>query len=141
MPYTLAKNETEVDNSIWSKVSQAFEDALGLEPDEVSFDSTIIEELDAESLDLLDITFKLERAFDISIPRGGIQKAAQEGAESDGLQPDGTLTADALGRLSEAMPEIPTTKFTAGLKPADVPYLFIVGTFYNLVVRLLNEKE
>ena len=141
MPYTLAKNESEVDNAIWAKVSLAFEDALGLESDEVAFDSTIIEELDAESLDLLDITFKLERAFDISIPRGGIQKAAQEGADSDGLHPEGSLTADALNRLAAAMPEVPQEKFTAGLKPSDVPYLFIVGTFYNLVVRLLNEKE
>ena len=95
---------------------------------------------DMLSLDLLDITFQLERSYDISIPRGGIQKTAQEGAENDGLNEDGTLTENALERLSEAMPEVPKENFAVGLKPNDIPNLFVVGTFYNLVVRLLNEK-
>ena len=53
---------------------------------------------------------------------------------------DGTLTENALERLSEAMPEVPKEHFVVGLKPNDIPNLFVVGTFYNLVVRLLNEK-
>ena len=52
-----------------------------------------------------------------------------------------TLSADALRRLAEAMPEVAPAKFAAGLKPADVADLFIVGTFYNLVIKLLNEKQ
>ena len=138
--YQVATSAEEINPEIWNKVSHAFQEALGLDEDEVEFDSTIIEDLDAESLDLLDIAFRLERAFDISIPRGGIQKAAQEGAEGDGINPDGTLSDDALRRLSEAMPEVDPKNFAPGLKPADVANLFIVGTFYNLVIKLLNEK-
>ncbi|MAA78227.1 MAG: acyl carrier protein [Deltaproteobacteria bacterium] len=140
MTIALATQSDDVQKDIWEKVSIAFQEALGLDEDEVEFDMTIIEDLDAESLDLLDITFQLERSFDISIPRGGIQKTAQEGADNDGLQSDGTLTDNALVRLAEAMPEIPKEKFVQGLKPNDIPNLFVVGTFYNLVVRLLNEK-
>ena len=73
MNYELAKSGEDVVLEIWSKVSVAFQEALGLDEDEVAFEMTIIADLDAESLDLLDITFQLERAFDISIPRGGIQ--------------------------------------------------------------------
>jgi acyl carrier protein len=141
MTHALATHGENVIPDIWSKVSIAFQDALGLDEDEVDFEMKIISDLDAESLDLLDITFQLERSFDISIPRGGIQKAAQEGTENDGLQEDGTLTDTALSRLSEAMPEIPKANFTKGLRPIDIPNLFVVGTFYNLVVRLLNEKK
>ena len=94
--FQIAKSSEEVHPDIWQKVSHAFQEALGLDDDEVEFTSTIIEDLDAESLDFLDIAFRLERAFDISIPRGGIQKAAQDGVEGDGLNPDGTLTAAAL---------------------------------------------
>jgi acyl carrier protein len=141
MTYALATHGEDVIQDIWSKVSIAFQDALGLDEDEVDFEMKIISDLDAESLDLLDITFQLERSFDISIPRGGIQKAAQEGTGSDGLGEDGSLTEMALLRLSEAMPEIPKENFTEGLKPTDIPNLFVVGTFYNLVVRLLNEKK
>ena len=140
MTIALATNIDDVQKDIWEKVSIAFQEALGLDEDEVEFDMTIIADLDAESLDLLDITFQLERSFDISIPRGGIQKTAQEGTDNDGLNPDGTLTENALERLSEAMPEVPKENFIVGLKPNDIPNLFVVGTFYNLVVRLLNEK-
>lgn len=141
MTFALATHGEGVIQEIWGKVSIAFQDALGLDEDEVDFEMKIISDLDAESLDLLDITFQLERSFDISIPRGGIQKAAQEGTENDGLLEDGSLTETALSRLSEAMPEIPKENFTQGLKPTDIPNLFVVGTFYNLVVRLLNEKK
>ena len=121
MTIALATTSDDVQNDIWEKVSIAFQEALGLDEDEVEFDMTIIDDLDAESLDLLDITFQLERSFDISIPRGGIQKTAQEGAENDGLNPDGTLTENALARLSEAMPEVPKENFAIGLKPNDIP--------------------
>lgn len=141
MTYELATQGDDVNQEIWNQVSKAFQEALGLEEDEVEFEMTIMGDLEAESLDLLDITFQLERSFNISIPRGGIQKAAQEGAENDGLNEDGTLTAMALERLSEAMPEVPAEKFAAGLRPTDIPDLFVVGTFYNLVVRLLNEQK
>lgn len=141
MSYSLASSASEVVQDIWAKVSTTFQEALGLDEDEVEFDMRIIADLDAESLDLLDITFQLERAFNIAIPRGGIQKTAQEDAENGGLNEDGTLTEDALLRLADAMPEVPRADFAVGLRPADIPNLFVVGTFYNLVIRLLNEKQ
>jgi acyl carrier protein len=129
------------DPEIWGKVQTAFAEALGLDDDEVNLDSVIIEDLDAESLDFLDIAFRLERAFDIKIPRGGIEKAAREGIDDEEYEVDGVLTASALEKLKEAMPEIPADNFTDGLRTTAVPELFVVATFYNLVVHLLNEKN
>jgi hypothetical protein len=54
---------------------------------------------------------------------------------------NGILTATALERLTEAMPEIPPSSFVEGMRVVEVPELFIVATFYNLVVRLLDEKN
>jgi acyl carrier protein len=130
-----------VDPAIWSKIQEAFAEALGFDEDEINFDSKIIEELEAESLDFLDIAFRLERAFDVKIPRGGIEKTAREGLDGDGLNPDGTLTDESLKKLSEAMPEVPSEEFRAGMKPNDIPNLFRVGTFYHLIITLLAEKE
>ena len=141
---SIAANESECDGKIWTVVHQVFQDALELDPDEVTFSSKVISELDAESIDFLDIAFHLEKSFQIKIPRGGIEKAAREGAESvegDGLNSDGTLTESALTALREAMPEVPPSEFVTGLKPLDIPELFRVGTFYNLVVKLLMEKN
>ena len=62
----------QMDPEVWSKVQDAFAVALGLEEDEVVPDARLIEDLGAESLDFLDIVFRLERSFNIKIPRGGI---------------------------------------------------------------------
>jgi acyl carrier protein len=125
---------------IWKKVQGAFADALGLETDEVELHHKIIEELDAESLDFLDIAFRLERAFDLKIPRGGIETTAKAGLGGEVYEIDGVLTAAALARLAEAMPEVPAEEFKTGLRVTEVAELFRVATFYNLVVHLLNEK-
>ena len=130
-----------VDQEIWDKVRVIFQDSLEVDDDEVHFDAKVIEDLDAESIDFLDIAFQLERAFSIKIPRGEIERSARETGDDEGLNEDGTLTEDALLRLSDAMPEVPRENFTVGLRPADIPNLFVVGTFYNLVIRLLNEKQ
>ncbi len=131
----------QADDAIWSKVRTAFAEALGLDEDEVELNSRIIEELDAESLDFLDIAFRLERAFDIRVPRGGIEKTAREELGEESWEVDGVLTPRAIERLAGAMPEIPADEFKPGLRSADVPMLFRVATFYNLVVHLLAQKD
>jgi acyl carrier protein len=140
MPHVLATTEAEVDAAIWAKVRSAFAEALGLEEDEVQFDSRIIGDLDAESLDFLDVAFRLERAFDVKIPRGGIEQAARDGVGQEAYEVDGVLTEKALAGLADALPEIPRAEFAPGLKTVQVPELFRVATFYNLILRLLNDK-
>jgi acyl carrier protein len=88
--------------------------------------------------DFLDIAFRLERAFDIKIPRGGIESAAREGG--DGVDDNGVLTADGIARLAEAMPEVPREEFREGLRVTEIAELFRVATFYNLVVKLIEDK-
>lgn len=138
--YERATTFDDVDEAIWSKVQEAFAEALGLDEDEVEFDAAVIGDLGAESLDFLDIAFRLERAFDIKIPRGGIEQSAREDS-GEQYEVDGVLTPLALEKLRQAMPEVPAERFAPGLKATQVPELFVVGTFYNLVVYLLAEKE
>ena len=130
---------TQLDPTVWSKVQDAFAAALGLEEDEIELDSKLIEDLGAESLDFLDIVYRLERAFDIKIPRGGIESSAQEEAGGT-YEIDGILTDEGLSALKQLMPEVPPEEFVDGLRVTEVPELFRVATFYNLVLHLLAEK-
>ena len=128
----------QLDPAIWTKVQDAFAAALGLEEDEIELDSKLIEELGAESLDFLDIVYRLERAFDIKIPRGGIEGSAQ--AEAGGTyEVDGILTEEGIAALRQLMPEVPAEEFTPGLRVTEVPDRFRVATFYNLVCHLLEQ--
>lgn len=125
---------------IWKRVVDAFCDALGLEADEVQRTSLVIDDLGAESLDFLDIAFRLERAFQIKIPRGEIQKEAERQA-GEAFEVEGRLTPAGAAALRDALPEAPQDRITAGFLVRDIPRLFTVETFYNLVVKLLREKE
>jgi acyl carrier protein len=125
---------------IFDKVRDCFIEALGVEDDEVTMDATVIDDLGAESLDFLDIAFRLERAFDIKIPRGDLEQQAQDAMDGEPYEVDGVLTERALGNLKELMPEVPEEEFAFGLKTKEVPNLFRVATFHNLCVKLLEEK-
>ena len=130
------------DTQIMDKVRACFADALGLDLEEVLPESRVIGDLGAESLDFLDIAFRLERAFDIRIPRGGVEAASKEGlADGESYEVNGVLTEAALKRLAEHMPEVPPEEIKNGLKVSEVPTLFRVATFYNIVVKLQEEKR
>jgi acyl carrier protein len=57
-------------DEIFEKVRSTLVDALGVDQDDVTPDATLFKDLGAESIDLLDIVFHLERNFGIKIPRG-----------------------------------------------------------------------
>ena len=60
---SIAAHQGECEEKIWTVVHQVFQDALELDPEEVTFSSKVISELDAESIDFLDIAFHLEKSF------------------------------------------------------------------------------
>lgn len=134
---SLPKN---VDMAVWTKVRDAFAEALGQDEDEIQYDSKVIGDLGAESLDFLDIAFRLERAFDIKIPRGGVEKTAQEDMGDEPYEVAGVLTPLALQKLAAAMPEIPAEEFREGLRTSEIATLFRVATFYRLVLHLIEQK-
>ena len=115
-----------VNDVIYQKVADAFCEALALDDDEVELTSLVIDDLGAESLDFLDIAFRLERAFGIKIPRGEIQRAAEQNAE-EAFEVAGKLTESGALALREALRragarpgETPTSEAKAALGPANL---------------------
>jgi acyl carrier protein len=128
------------ESTVEAKLREAFCEALGLDEDEIELDASVIDDLGAESLDFLDIAFRLERAFGIKIPRGEIQRSAEEAAGAQ-FEADGKLTDAGAVALREALPEVDPSRIRGGMPVRDIPRLFTVRTFLNLVLKLLQEKE
>jgi acyl carrier protein len=130
------------DKELYEKVKEAIVDALGVDADEVRPDSVLFDDLGAESLDLLDIVFRLEKAFGIKIPRGGVQQdlLAAEGIKEQDVIVDGALTALGAEKLRERMTEVKGEKIKAGFRIDDIPTLFTVQTFVNIVKQQLAGK-
>jgi len=135
----LADLPVHVDSEMFATVRSCFCEALELDDDEVAWDSKILDDLGAESLDLIDVVFRLERSFDVQIPRGGLESQAQE-VDGEPGEVDGRLTAVGAARLRELMPEVPAGEITEGMKSAELATVFRVGTFYNIVKALVEQK-
>ena len=107
-------------------------EALGRDPLEVKPESILMADLGAESLDFLDIVFKLERQFGIQITRGEMERAARGDMSEEDFAPKGIISERGLARLRELMPEA-LARIQPGLRPMQILGLFSVQTFANLV--------
>jgi acyl carrier protein len=111
--------------------------ALGRDVNTVQIDSILMDDLGAESLDFLDIVFRLERGFDIQITRGELESAARGDMSEEEFAPSGVISEAGLARLTELMPEA-KTRIQPGLRPRQILGLFTVQTFVNIVDKKLG---
>ncbi len=125
--------------AVYPTVAETIADALGCDADEVELDISLIDGLDAESIDFLDLVFRLERAFKIKIPRGRIVEDARGDLPEEEYEQDGIVTAAGMERLRAFLTEVPADRFSEPMRSADVPRLFTTETFCKLVVRAQRE--
>ena len=126
-------------DAVLPTVSATIADALGCDVEEVTPDASLIDDLDAESIDFLDMVFRLERAFKIKIPRGKIVENARGTLPEAEFEQNGVVTAKGLAQLREYLSEVPAERFKTPMKVADIPRLFTPTTFCKLVVRAQKE--
>jgi acyl carrier protein len=122
-------------DAVVPKVAETVADALGCELDEVERSSSLIGDLGAESIDFLDLVFRLERAFKVKIPRGKIVEDARGTLPEAEFEQKGLVTEKGLAQLKAFLSEVPADRFRAPLKVAEIPRLFTVETFCKLVIR------
>ena len=89
-------------------------EALACDPSTVKLDSILMADLGAESLDFLDIVFKLERAFDIQITRGEMERAARGDMSEEDFAPHGVISPAGIDRLRQLMPEATSSAMRSG---------------------------
>ena len=123
-------NPVEVDAA--ERVRLVVAEALARDPAQVRPDAILMADLGAESLDFLDIVFKLEHAFKIQITRGEMERAARGDMSDEEFAPGGVISEAGLARLRELMPEA-AARIQPGLRPSQILSLFSVQTFVNLV--------
>ncbi|HJU24465.1 MAG TPA: phosphopantetheine-binding protein [Casimicrobiaceae bacterium] len=121
--------------AVYPKVAETMADALGCDVDDIKPDVSLIEGLDAESIDFLDMVFRLERAFKVKIPRGKIVENARGDLPESEFEQNGIVTEKGLAHLREYLSEVPAERFKTPMKVGDIPRLFTPTTFCKLVVR------
>ena len=121
--------------TVFPKVAEIMADALGCDVEQVKLESSLIDDLGSESIDFLDIVFRLERAFKVKIPRGKIVEEARGDLSEAEFDQGGVVSAAGLERLRVFLSEIPAERFNSPLKVAEIPRLFTAETFCKMVIR------
>lgn len=125
---------------IFEEVQEILVDALGLDDDEVTEDATLMGDMGAESIDFLDIVFRLEKSFSIKVPREELFPA-----ESLMNNPDfvsgGKLTEQGLAEFKTRMPHTDFSSFESDPDINKLPDLFTVKSIVNFVERKLNAAQ
>ena len=132
-------SQAEID-AVFPKVAETMADALGADVEDIKPKVSLIEGLDAESIDFLDMVFRLERAFKIKIPRGKIVENARGDLPESEFEQKGIVTEKGLAQLKSYLSEVPAERFKTPLKAADIPRLFTPETFCKLVIRAQREQ-
>jgi acyl carrier protein len=132
-------NNTNITNeeimAIYPKVAQLMADALGCDPERIKPEASLIDDLGAESIDFLDIVFRLERAFKVKIPRGKIVEEARGELSESQFEKGGVVSEAGLERLKSFLSEVPAERFKSPLNLAGIPRLFTTETFCKIVIR------
>jgi len=118
-------------DEIFEKVKTALVDALGVDDDEVTPGATMVGDLGAESIDFLDIVFRLEKSFGIKIPRGEL--VPEDVLSSTEFVSNGKVNAAGLAALKARMPFYDLTKFEQNPSVQNFPNMLTVEDMVRYV--------
>lgn len=135
MTYTLTQSDVE------TAVLAAVARALDRKPEEIALSGSLQDEYGAESLDILEIVFNIEKSCRLRLPKMTLLQHAQERFGEGQFVKQGELTLLGLQVLRQMRPEIDPEQFRPGLRVQDISSLVTAQTFVRLAMRLLEGKE
>ena len=126
-------------NEVFEKVATCLVEALGVEKEEVTPEASLTKDLGAESIDFLDIVFRLEKAFGIKIPRGDLFPESLL-SEAEYVE-NGKLTSAGLQKLKERLPYVDLTDFEKNPGVNEIADLFNVAMIVRYVTHKLSDVK
>ena len=121
--------------AVYPRIAEIIADALPCDLEKVKLTSSLIDDLGAQSIDFLDIVFRLERTFKVKIPRGKLVAEARGELPESEFDQKGVVSEAGLIRLRDFLSEVPAERFVSPLRVADIPRLFTTETFCKIVIR------
>jgi acyl carrier protein len=116
-------------------VQEAVVAALGLDADEATPNSTLMGDLGAESIDLLDVLFRVERKTGIKIQAADLADFVQGGIPDEEFSEDEIVTAKGLEHLKKVMPQIDIEELAGKLTAENVIGLFTVQNLATMYME------
>jgi acyl carrier protein len=130
-------------DQIYEKVRDVLEEALGADPEEVSLDASLTADLEAESIDFLDIVFRIEKTFSTEEKPFKISQGElfpENLMENPEWVDDGKFTEPGMAMLKERMPHVDFSAFEDDREVAKVADLITVNSIVEFVERKLQRS-
>ena len=125
-------------DAVFEKVKETLVEALGVDEDDVTPQATLTGDLGAESIDFLDIVFRLEKTFEIKIPRGEL--FPDNILNNPEYVTNGKLTPAGLSTLKQRMPHADFSQFEKDPDVNKMAELFKVQTIVNYVATKVGAQ-
>ena len=126
-------------DEIFAKVQDVLVDALGVDEDDVTPEASLTRDLEAESIDFLDISFQLEKAFDIKIGQGEL--FPDNAASNPDYVQDGRLTPEGMAAIKERLPHVDFSKLEADPQLTKIAQAFTVDALVTFVEQKLSANS
>lgn len=125
------------EQEVFAKLQDLIKSVLGIAKDKITMESVLVNDLGAESIDLLDLSFLIEEAFGITIEPNEFEREVKERIAGGVYEKNGYLTDEALAELRKSLPEVDQSRLVQGLRKAEIPTLLTVSVFVHLIQKKL----
>lgn len=126
---------------IFNGIKDCLVEVLDINRSDIHETSKLIDDLGADSLDLLDLIFQLEQHFKIKLSARKFEKQIQKELGDTPLEVEGIYTKEAMTLIRKYMTEIPENELCDGLTIQEFPKRFRVSTMINLVESTLEKNN
>ena len=120
-----------MEDEVFSKIQQVLSGALGVEKDEIRPEASLVRDLGAESIDFIDIIFRLEKTFDIKIPSGELFPGNILNDEQ--YVKEGRVTPAGLEELKAKVPYLDIQSFSRDPQVSRLADFFTVRMVMNYI--------
>ncbi len=129
------------EQEVYQKLLPLIQEVTGARDEQITMEAVLIDDLGAESLDLLDLSFLIEETFGITIEADEFERRAKDQMPDAVYEENGFLTEEALEKLRGALPEVPAEKLQQPLAKITLPSVLNVAVFVHLIQRKLAEAQ
>jgi len=129
------------EQEVFQKLRPLIQEVTGARENQIKMDTGLMQDLGAESIDLLDLSFLIEETFGVTLEADEFERQASKRIPSGVYEKDGYLTDEALEELKKALPEVPAEYLKPGLKKIELPSVLNVAVFVHLIQRKLAETD
>lgn len=122
-------------------VKEVILESLELDDKSFSLSTSVMDELGAESLDFLDIVFRLEKKYRVKIERGRMEKQLRERFPEMQIKQNTEVTPELAAELKQMLPEVAPERIEALRKIKELSGTFTIASFVRLTVQSLYESD